>query len=334
MTYRVAVIGAGSIAGSHLEAMKSLRALLPISIADVQRQRSDAMAAEFGLSSYSDYREMIAREKPDIAVITLPHYLHKEAALFAAERGCHILLEKPMALNAKECDDIMDAVRASRVKLMVGHTQHYIAENLEAKGWIESGRLGKLVMLNDRRHLRYDAPGRPEWFFDRAKAGGGILTNLGSHSVDKIQWLTGSAVTRVKARIDYSEARGDVEGGGCAFLDTSAGIPATLSQSGYPGAVVDETELLFTRGSLKLRTGIGLWVSDGNEYRQAPVAPRPNPFVRQFEDLLDAIEEDREPDCSMAYSRSVVAAVESLYLSHELGAEVTVNRGGDDDAGR
>ncbi len=331
MTYRAAIIGAGNIAGSHLEAMGSLDALAPCSIADVHRERADTLAGRHGLRAYSDYKEMIAVEKPDIAVITLPHYLHEEAARFAAECGCHVLLEKPMALNTRECDAIIETVRRNGIKLMVGHTHHYTAENREAKAWIKSGRLGKLVTANDRRHLRYDTPGRPDWFFDRSKAGGGILTNLGSHSIDKLQWLTDSRVTKVKAWIDYSQKRGDVEGGGCAFLETSAGIPATLSQSGYPGAVVDETELLFTGGSMILRSGVGLWVSEGGAYRQVPVPKLKPPFVLQFEDLLGAIEQDREPECTMAYSRSVVAAVESLYLSHERGAETIVERGGEPD---
>jgi len=183
-------------------------------------------------------------------------------------------------------------------------------------------------MINDRRHQQYDLPGRPDWFFEKSKAGGGILMNLGSHTIDKIQWLTDSCVTRLTASVEYEQTRGDVEGGGCAFLHTSAGIPATLSLSGYPGAIVDETELLFTRGSMMLRTGIGLWVSEGADYREVPMEEQVNPFVGQFEDLLSAIEEKREPHCSLEYSRSVVAAVEGLYLSHQQGAEITVNRRG------
>jgi len=331
MTYRAAIIGAGNIAGSHLEAMSSLDSLAPCAIADLNKERSDALASRYGLRSYSDYKDMILRERPDIAIVTLPHYLHLEASLFTADQGCHILLEKPMAMSVKECDAIIEAVRRNRVTMMVGHTHHYTAENRAAKEWIRSGRLGQLVMMNDRRHQQYDTPGRPDWFFEKARAGGGILTNLGSHSIDKLQWLIDSRVTKVKARIDYSLRRGDVEGGGCAFLDTSAGIPATLSQSGYPGAIVDETELLFTGGSLLLKSGIGLWAGEGGEYREVEVPPGPHPFVLQFEDLIGAIEENREPESSMAYSRSVVAAVESLYLSSELGTEVIVDQGGSDD---
>ncbi|MFD0671052.1 Gfo/Idh/MocA family protein [Cohnella sp. GCM10027633] len=322
--YRVAVVGGGGIAEAHLEAIDRSERLTAVAVADIATDRAKRLGERFGIASYSDYQDMLARERPDIAVVTLPHYLHKEAAVYAAQLGCHVMLEKPMAIDADECDAIVAAVRANRVKLMVGHTQHYSDTNALAKEWIASGRLGRLVMINDRRHLPYDKPSRPDWFFEKAKAGGGILTNLGSHTIDKIQWLIDGTVTKVKASVDYALGRGDVEGSGIAFFDTDAGIPATMCLSGYPGAVVDETELLFTRGSIRLQTGVGLWVSEGGEYMEQAVPPLRDPFLLQFEDLLRAIEDDAEPACSMAYSRSVVAAVQGLYRSHELGREIQV----------
>ncbi|MCC3374781.1 Gfo/Idh/MocA family protein [Cohnella sp. REN36] len=333
MNFRVAVVGGGAIAEAHLEAIRESDGLRACAVADMMEERANRLGHRYGIASYLDDKEMLVREKPDIAVVALPHYLHKEAAMFAAEQGCHVMLEKPMAIDTAECDAIAEAVRANRVKLMVGHTQHYTASNVLAKEWIESGALGRLVMINDRRHLPYDKPSRPDWFFEKAKAGGGILTNLGSHTIDKIQWLTGGTVTRVKASVDYALGRGDVEGSGIAFLETDVGIPATMSLSGYPGAAVDETELLFTRGSMRLQTGIGLWVSEGGEYRELEIPPQRNPFVLQFEDLLRAIEDDAEPACSMAYSRSVVAAVQGLYRSHELGGEIAIGSEVADDGG-
>ncbi|WP_168119551.1 Gfo/Idh/MocA family oxidoreductase [Paenibacillus sp. HB172176] len=329
MNIRVAVVGAGGIASDHLEAAAKMEELAPCAVADVQEDRAASMAARYGMKAYSDYKQMLQEEKPDIAVITLPHFLHREAAIFAAEQGCHILLEKPMALNTAECDEIAEAVSKAGVKLLVGHTQHYTETNRAAKRWIEEGRLGRLVMMNDRRHLPYDKPTRPDWFFERAKAGGGILTNLGSHTVDKIQWLIDGRITKVKASVDYFLGRGDIEGGGTAFFETSKGIPAAMSQSGYPGVPIDETELLFTKGSMKLISGVGLWVSEGGSYRQVEVSIQENPFVLQFQDLLDSIREDVEPSCSIAYSRSVVAVVESIYLSNQSGCERIVNQGGE-----
>ncbi|MEK4979491.1 Gfo/Idh/MocA family protein [Bacillus sp. FSL K6-6540] len=326
--YRVAIVGGGGIAVSHLEAIREMDGVASCAVADIQEERVRQLASDYGIHPYLDYKEMIVREKPDIAIVTLPHYLHKEATIFAAEHGCHVLLEKPMAMSTSECNEIETVVRTCGVMLMVGHTQHYSAENRIAKRYVQSGEFGRLVMINDRRHLPYNKPERPDWFFEKSKAGGGILTNLGSHSIDKIQWLIDGSITKIRASVDYGLGRGDVEGGGLAFCETSKGIPALICQSGYPGAAIDETEMLFTHGSLLLRTGIGVWISKGSAYTAVPVTRPQNSHVMQIRDLIQAIESGKEPECSMSYSRSVVSAVESLYLSSEQGTEVVVPQGG------
>ncbi|PYI57224.1 Gfo/Idh/MocA family protein [Paenibacillus flagellatus] len=325
MGYKVALVGGGGIAVSHLEALRRMEELDAVAVADISKERAESVAGRFGIAAYTDYRDMIEREKPDIAVVTLPHFLHKEASIHAAEAGCHLLLEKPMALDARECDAIIAAVRRAGVRLMVGHTQHYIAHNRAAKRIVEEGRYGKLVMINDVRHVNYYADTRPGWFFEKAKAGGGIFMNLGSHSVDKLQWLTGSRVEQVKAAVSHYGAKGDIEGSGLAWLRLANGVPATISQSGYPGGVSrNETELVFTGGMVKLMTGQGLWASEGGAYVEIPVEQEELPFVLQFRDLVRYIEEGVEPSSSMDYSRSVVAVVEAMYRSHETGTEQNV----------
>lgn len=324
MTYKVAIVGAGGIAVSHLEALRQMETLRAVALADISQQRAETVAKDYGITAYTDYKEMIEREKPDIAVVTLPHFLHKEASIFAAAHGCHVMLEKPMALDAAECDQIIEAVRAAGVRLMVGHTQHYIAQNRAAKAIMEEGRLGRLVMISDLRHVPYYRDTRPAWFFEKAKAGGGIFMNLGSHSIDKIQWLTGSRIAQVKASVSHYGTKGDIEGSGIAWLRTESGIPATIAQSGYGGVPRNETEIVFTGGMLKLATGSGLWISEDGKYVEVPVEKEAPPFLLQYRDLIRYIEEGVEPSSSMEYARSVVAAVESMYRSSETGTEQVV----------
>lgn len=321
MGYRVAVVGGGGIAADHLKALSQMKELQAVAVADVAEQRAQQLAQLYGINAYTDYRRMLDEEKPDIAVITLPHFLHKEAALYAISASCHVMLEKPMAMNTEECDSIIAAVQSAGVKLMVGHTQHYIAENIAAKAIMQSGDLGQLVMIEDTRHVNYYSETRPGWFFEKAKAGGGIFMNLGSHSVDRIQWLTDSRVVQAKASVSYFGTKGDIEGSGLAWLQTSRGVPATICQSGYIGAGRNEAEIIFTKGMLKLKTGNSLWLSDGGEYRQLPVEEVAPPFVLQFQDMIRYIEQGIEPSASMSYSRSVIATLDAIYRSHESGSE-------------
>jgi predicted dehydrogenase len=321
---KLAVIGAGVIGERHLDIAAEVDGLESVAIVEINKERAAELASRFGIRAYSEYKEMLAVEKPDLAVVALPHFLHKDAAVYCAEQGCHILIEKPMALNTTECDEIIAAAKRNRVKLMVGHTQHYHPENIAAKRIIESGELGQLVMINDMRHVNYYRPDRPAWFLDKAKAGGGIITNLGAHSIDKIQWMTGSWVTKVKASVSFYGSLGDVEGSGIIFLETSKGIPASISQSGYQGVMKNETEFIFTRGMLKLETGKGLSISCSGRYEQVEVESMGKPLALQFQDLMEAIINDTEPECSGTYSRTVISALESVYRSHETGMEQIV----------
>lgn len=319
--------GCGGIASKHLEALKHMREtggkVAAVAAADLNAPRLQAAAELYGpeLAGYTSYQRMILETRPDIVIITLPHHLHLEAACFAAEAGCHILLEKPMALNVEECDTIIEHAYRHRVSVLVGHTQHYIGENLHAKRLIEEGSLGRLIMLHDVRHTDYYAGSRPDWFFRRSLSGGGIAFNLGSHSIDKAIWLAGSAVSSVKGTLSYHGSRGDVEGSMIAHLHLRNGVAAAIVQSGYKGAAANYTELLFTNGSLRLETGRALYRSEGGPYAPVDLPGQSDPFVLQLEDLIGAIETGRPPSCTMEYSRHIIEVLEGLYRSDRSGRE-------------
>ncbi|WP_068619000.1 Gfo/Idh/MocA family protein [Paenibacillus tuaregi] len=321
MEYRVALVGGGIISRNHLDAIAQLPELAGVAVADPNLDKRLALASQYGVRAYKDYREMIEREKPDIAVIAVPHHLHKECAIWCLSQGCHILLEKPMALSVQECDEIIDAAARAGMALMVGHTQHYLPANIQARRLIRGGQLGKLIAIQDTRHLYYYRDERPGWFFEKMKSGGGIMMNLGAHSIDKIQFLTGSRVSRISADLTFYGTKGDVEGSGVVFLKTTSGLAATIVQSGYEGVSGDRTELIFTQGMARLSPGKGLWVSRDGQYEQVEPEDQEDPFVLQFRDLLEAIRSGVDPESSGIYARSVIAAIEAVYRSAEEGVE-------------
>lgn len=324
-TFRAAVIGAGIIAKLHARALHESERTIFAAIADINPERARELGEPCGAAVYEDYRLMIAQEKPDVAIITLPHHLHKEATIYCMEQGCHVLLEKPMALNAAECAEINGAAVKHGVKVSVGHMQHFFAANIKAKEIIESGRLGRLVAINDRRHHPYFLPDRPGWFLDKARSGGGVVINLGSHSIDKIQWLTGLTIRSVKANMTYYGERGDVEGSASLFLHTSSGVPAMVSLCGYNNVAVNETELLFTEGQLKITGPQGLWIGAfGQPYERVETEGLAEAFAAQWNSVLDCVEHGSEEGISGTYGQSVCAVVDAAYRSSETGKEQEV----------
>jgi predicted dehydrogenase len=323
--FRAVVIGAGAIAGNHLNTLKTNGRTELVAVADIDRERANEAAERYAIKPYTDYRGMVREERPDIVVITLPHYLHKEAAIWCAEQRCHVLLEKPMAMNARECADINEAASRAGIVLAVGHMQHYFAENIKAKQLIASGQLGRLVMINDRRYGYYYGDKRPAWFLDKAASGGGIAMNIGSHSIDKIQWLTDSRIVKVKAELTHFGERGNVEGSASLLMRTSKGVTASVSLFGYRGVPTNETELLFTGGALKIVARKGLWISGANGYEPVETGTLTEPFGPQWEELLNAIEHGADTSMSGEYGLTVAAALDAVYRSHETGMEQEVS---------
>ncbi|TVY07236.1 Gfo/Idh/MocA family protein [Paenibacillus cremeus] len=323
---RLALIGAGAIAGSHLTAIQELDSLIGAAICDTNADRAKALLASHSMDMpvYTDYKEMIRSVRPDAVAINLPHFLHKEAAIFCAEQGCHMMLEKPMALNVEECNEIMGAADRYGVRLMIGHTQRYLPENRKARDIIQSGELGKLVMVNDVRLVSYFTDTRPQWFFHQHLAGGGIVMNLGSHSIDKIQWLADSRVVKLKAALTHFGLKGDIEGSGHLWLALSNGATATVSLGGYGGVNRNDTEFVFTQGMLRIEQNRGLSISRNGVYEPVPIEDGTHPFVLQYLDLLGSIHEDAPLAVTAEYSRDVIRIVQTVYESHRSGRELEV----------
>ena len=317
---KLCVIGAGIIAESHMKAIGQTGGAQAVAVADIVLDKAGQLAARFECRAYTDYKMMLETERPDAAIVTLPHKLHTEAAVFCAERGIHVLMEKPMAVSTAGCDAMIDAARRGGVKLMVGHVGHYIHENRRAREIVRSGELGELVMIADTRNTDYFVPGRPGWFLRKELAGGGIFMNLGSHSIDKILFLTGSGIRRITGTVNGKTGL-DVEGAAQAFLELSNGVSAVVNCNGYKTPYVNETMLYFTEGTVRLQSGSGLWVSRGGEYEPVSCPNRDqDPIQLQLEDFIACIERNEEPPVTEEQGRQVIAAIEAVYRSSEVSS--------------
>lgn len=275
---------------------------------------------------YTDFRDMVLEEKPDIVIINLPHFLHKEAAIWCAKQGCHVLLEKPMALSVQECMEMNAAFARHGVRLAIGHMQRFIKEYMAAKRLIDSGELGELLFIQDCRYGNYFSERRPAWFLDRARSGGGVVINLGSHSMDRVMWLAESRFAKVKAKMTAQSPGIDVEGSASIYLETTSGVPVHIALNGYRSALVNTTELQFTQGSLLIRPGHGVqWSRAGKEPELVLAEEKGTTFSRQWDAMLDALRTGAELPISGEYGMTVMAAVEAAYRSQNSGSEQSID---------
>lgn len=196
-TVAVCVVGTGRAglvhAGNLAERVPHARLA---ALCDTDAAALDAAGERFGVPArYTDFRDAFAAADIDAVVIVTPTFLHRDQACAAAEQGKHVFLEKPMAITTRECEDILAAAAAAGVKLQLGFMRRFDAGFLEAKTLLESGDLGRVMIVKSTGR----GPGLPPpWVYDLDKSNG-ILAEVNSHDMDAIRWLVGSEIRRVYA---------------------------------------------------------------------------------------------------------------------------------------
>ena len=190
MNIALGIIGAGSIGQIHAEA--AAKAGLRIgAICDIEPDKAARLADQHpGAVVISSLEELLALENIPGVVVAVPNYLHKELAIQALEAGKDVLLEKPMALNLGECDQIIQAAEDSRRLLQLGFVCRYTPAAIAARRLISEGKLGMILHAKAMMYRRRGIPGLGHWFTTKSKSGGGVLIDIGVHLIDLIMHIT------------------------------------------------------------------------------------------------------------------------------------------------
>jgi len=201
---KVGLIGLGHMGKLHLMICKHIEGVNVTAVADKSKSAL-AFAAQNGVDSlFVDYQEMLRKIELDAAIISLPNFLHREAVLAVAERGLDVYVEKPLANNLQECEQIGAAIKKFNVKLMVGHNFRFLPSVQKLSEMIKNGTCGDPVItvleyIHGGAFSHPLEPRRvPKWRFDKQKTGGGVLVDLGYHMIDLFNWLFG------EGRVMYS----------------------------------------------------------------------------------------------------------------------------------
>ena len=244
---RLGVIGLGGATRQMLPSLASHPNVRITAGADVSPEARERFAADFGAAVYADARQLCDSAEVDAVYIATPHQCHKEHTLLAAERGKHIIVEKPMALTLDDCDAMIEAAARHLVHLVVGHTHSFDAPILKMREIIRSGELGPVAMINTWNYTNFlYRPRRPEEL--RTELGGGIIYNQVPHQVDVVRLLGGGRVRSVRAMAWTLDPARPTEGSHVTFLQFEDGAAASLVFSGYD--YFDSDEFHFWVGEL------------------------------------------------------------------------------------
>ncbi len=208
---RVGIIGCGRISDLHVLGYENLATARLMAVCDTDRSRAKAKAEAWRAERvYTDYHKLLADPDIDLVEIVVPHHLHAEMAIAAAQAGKHISVQKPMALNVAEAEAMTTAAKAARVKLRVYENFVFYPPYRRARELIEAGQIGEPQMI----HLHLGAGSEEAswkvplsawlWRFRQEKSGGGLLVfDDGYHKFSIARWFMGP-VARVQAWIDYT----------------------------------------------------------------------------------------------------------------------------------
>lgn len=328
-TLGVGIIGAGRVSGAHVRATQATAGTTLRAIADVDQARVDRVVQQTGCEGVTDYRALLERDDIQIVMIGLPHWLHEEVAVAAAEAGKHIFLEKPMADTLEECDRIQAAVDRNGVQLMVGHNQHFMMPNMEARRILHSGELGSIVFATDTWYKPFGLEGRPAWFLDRAQ-GGGMWQMNGAHMVDRMRWIIDSPIVAVKAWIGNPILEQQADDSSVALLQFANGVHCTITHTGYRQGVEQfKGEVVTTEGMIKFAPfppDRGLWISQAGRYEPLPCEQPEgkDPFTLELEGFVDCIERGGEAPVSGQWARDIVEVLLACEESSRTGREVRI----------
>lgn len=191
-TLGIGVIGL-KMGYGHFQNARSLPGASLVAVCDLDESLVEKTRREFDVPfATTEFEEVIARDDVHIVSITTPDYLHHPQTLAALEAGKHVLVEKPMALNVQECEDMVNKAREKDLKLMVAHVCRFYAFFQQVKTWSEDGTLGAPYYVETSYIHNYeDIPGYDGWRWDPEKrhpfVGGAC------HAVDLARWLGGDA---------------------------------------------------------------------------------------------------------------------------------------------
>jgi predicted dehydrogenase len=288
---------------------------------------------------FSDIDRLIQDVRPHLAVVTLPNRLAPDAIVELARAGCHVLVDKPGALDAAGAKRSVEAARASGVNLAVAFTRRYGRPWQQVAREIRRGRLGRLL-TSEAIFVTSSVPVRDprNRIFNRAEMGGGILHWLGIHDIDLIQWLSGEPVVSVQAMsATMSSAEIEVEdtisvayrlaGGSIGTMHFAYALPRAGGE-GYAA-------LRGSNGSVVISpAGTIEWIGPGSVAEPLRSETIATDTVRLpgygsagasiVFDLLDAISNGRDPLATGENARDALRVVDAAYLSARTGERVEI----------
>lgn len=340
---KYALIGCGRIATNHVTAAVNNN-LEIVAVCDIVPEKMEEILAKHNLADdksikrYTDYKQMLEENEIELISIATESGKHAAIALDAIDAGVSVIIEKPMAMNIADAEEIIKRAAEKNVKVSACHQNRFNVAIQEVRKAVEGERFGKLshasinVRWNRNKGYYDQAPWRGTWEED-----GGCLMNQCIHGIDLLRWMMGDEVVEVYGATrqqfhDYLEAE-DV---GVAVVKFKNGAIGTIegTTNVYPQNLEETLYLFGENGTVKVggksTNTIDVWdfkdetaedqKNKGLEEETSNVYG--NGHTSLFADVIEAIKEDRTPYVDGVAGRNALEMVLAIYKSQKEGVPV------------
>ena len=347
---RLGLIGLGNVALAHLEGYRRLDQVQVVAGADPRADRAAMMAVRYGFTAYNNYREMLERERLDLVAVLSTVSTHREAVEAAADRGLHVLCEKPLTLSLEDADRMIARCAERNVKLFYAASYRFLPAVVAARALIRSGAIGDVrllteTMIGSTGPAGYQDMGPHHYPAGGPGGSGNGLVDHGIHLVDLFPWLADTEIVSVTGRdqrsgqppmaeyltmelrsgavghLIYDDATwaADLPGEGLfswgPSWDEMARGDAENRAAGWqahPGHI----KVHGSAGALRIyhyANHLMLWTARGVEQIRLEDRPMPGQFAAEMASFAASIRNDTPPEVTGADGRRALAAVLGAY---------------------
>jgi UDP-N-acetylglucosamine 3-dehydrogenase len=241
---KIAIAGCGTMGKLYAEAIARMENVELGGFFARPSESAFETVIRFGTKLYTVYEELLAVSDIEVVCITLPTFLHRPYAVQAAERGKHVICEKPIALDLFDAEAMMQASETYGTKLMIAHVLRFYPEYQNMKNHVMEGSIGKIGVGHAKRASLHPTAG--SWFSDETLSGG-VLFDLMIHDMDFMRWTLGE-VRSVYAKLQKAPG---IEYANATLRFENDAIVNLEAHWGYPGPFLTEVELAGQSGILR-----------------------------------------------------------------------------------
>lgn len=342
LSLKYSLIGCGRISPNHIAAALDNN-LAIAAICDIDEVMMEDKAVQFNLPNsvkrYTDYREMLEKEKPELVAICTESGKHGKIALDCIEAGCNLIIEKPITLSLDEADEIIERAKAKGVKVCTSHQNRFNKSIQKIREAVEAKRFGRL--LYGTAHIRWN---RGEDYYRQAawrgswEQDGGALMNQCIHNIDLLRWMMGNEIKEVVGMTDnLMHDYIDAEDLGIALIKFANGSYGIIegTTNVYPRNLEETLYIFGEKGTVKAGgKSVNLieeWqfadnLDDSEEVKMKYHENPPNVYGfghnPLYSDVISAIIDDREPYITAEDGRRALELVLAIYKSAAEGRSI------------